>query len=439
MNGLSFQVSISKQHRLNALASLSTLILVLLLLTEWYDLANLSTAKPTDNPNSVQGQKSELYRSAEQSGGYGIVLGLVLALFVWHPRRVLGLIPWASLLFCCCYLLLYYQISLVITAFFTGLSAGLMAWPLMITLLRQIGLTGPLPPQNITLISILSVFGLGLAYGARIGLTKLPLQQLILMMLAVTAALTIGSWFILPQHALEILLELIFMPMYRFSFHGPGVHQIPVDGPLIVIANHTCMLDPFFLGKIIPRKITPIMTAKYYDKPIIRWFMQNMVGTIRVPISARKTETPELDEAILRLDRGECLVMFPEGKLRREDDIELQYFSQGIWRILKERPETPVIATWIDGGWGSYLSYKNGPPGKGKSLDWFRPIRMVIHSPLVLDSELLATHQATRKYLTELVHSLKQQLQTESSELNQPSTDGASSTEDSVNKTISQS
>ena len=131
--------------------------------------------------------------------------------------------------------------------------------------------------------------------------------------------------------------------------------------------------------------------------------------------------------------------MFPEGKLRREDDIELQYFSQGIWRILKERPETPVIATWIDGGWGSYLSYKNGPPGKGKSLDWFRPIRMVIHSPLVLDSELLATHQATRKYLTELVHSLKQQLQTESSELNQPSTDGASSTEDSVNKTISQS
>ncbi len=413
MTDTSMPVKDSSKHRRHAFLSLAMLVMVLFLLTKWYDLANQMTLVSLASSPAPPNTKSDLYRAAEHSGGFGIVLGLVLSLFVWHPRRVLGLLPWASLVLAGCFFLLPYQNGLVVTAFFTGMSAGLMAWPLMITLLRQIGLTGPLPAQGLGWFSVLAVAGLVGAYSLRIVLTKLPMQHVYHGLTAAAVVLTISCWFFLAQHALEVVLELLFMPMYRFTFLGPGVQQIPPDGPLIVIANHSCMLDPFFLGKIVPRKIIPIMTAKYYDLPVIRWFMKHMVGTIRVPVSSRKTEAPELDEAIARLDQGQCLVIFPEGKLRREENVELQYFSQGIWRILKERPNTPIVAAWIDGAWGSFLSYRHGPPGRGKGLDWFRPIRIVVHSPITLPTDILATHQATRRYLTDLVGSLRHHLVTE--------------------------
>ena len=97
-------------------------------------------------------------------------------------------------------------------------------------------------------------------------------------------------------------------------------------------------------------------------------------GVIRVPEKALKKDAPEIQEAIAALDRGECVVIFPEGYLRRTEDRPLRRFGQGVWQILKARPSTPVFATWIEGGWGSYTSYFNGPPTKNKKKDYRRPI-----------------------------------------------------------------
>ena len=55
-------------------------------------------------------------------------------------------------------------------------------------------------------------------------------------------------------------------------------------------------------------------------------------------------------------------MVFPEGYLRRTEDRPLRRFGQGVWQILKARPDTPVFTAWIEGNWGSYTSYANGPP-----------------------------------------------------------------------------
>jgi hypothetical protein len=85
--------------------------------------------------------------------------------------------------------------------------------------------------------------------------------------------------------------------------------------------------------------------------------------------------------------------------LRRKSYVSVRQFGQGIWHILRERPETPVITCWIEGAWGSFFSYCGGPPGKNKRFDWWRPIDIALASPIRLDPALLADQRATRAFL----------------------------------------
>jgi hypothetical protein len=53
----------------------------------------------------------------------------------------------------------------------------------------------------------------------------------------------------------------------------------------------------------------------------------------------------------------------------------------------------------LAGGWGSYASYKDGPPFVNKSLDRGRRIDIAIAEPAVVPPEVLADQRQTRTYL----------------------------------------
>ena len=65
-------------------------------------------------------------------------------------------------------------------------------------------------------------------------------------------------------------------------------------------------------------------------------------------------------------------------------------------------PETPVVACWIEGGWGSYTSYFDGPPTVNKHPDWWRRVRVGMAPPRVLDAKLLSDQRAARAYLMQM-------------------------------------
>jgi 1-acyl-sn-glycerol-3-phosphate acyltransferase len=174
---------------------------------------------------------------------------------------------------------------------------------------------------------------------------------------------------------------------------------MPLSGPLLVIANHTAWFDPLWLAKVLPRRLTPMMTSRFFDLPILHWLMRNIAGAIRVPAGRFRRAAPELQEAVAVLDHGGCVLLFPEGFMKRRPEQSLRQFGQGVWRILRQRPKTPVLVCWIEGGWGSFTSYCGGTPARNKSLDWRRPIEVALDRPQVLDPSLLADQQATRRYL----------------------------------------
>ena len=228
-------------------------------------------------------------------------------------------------------------------------------------------------------------------------------------MLAVAIFIFVWVWLRLFRPVFEMSLEPVVWVLYRIYGRGPGLVDFPRTGGCLVIANHACWLDPLFLAKVLPRPVTPMMTSRFYNLPVLRRLMV-MFGVICVSEKAIKKETPEIGEAIAALDRGECLVVFPEGYLRRTEGQALRRFGQGVWQVLQARPNTPVFACWVEGGWGSFTSYYNGGPTKNKKMDVRRPLGVGISSVVTVPPKLLRDHLETRYYLMNLVGAARSHL-----------------------------
>ncbi|MCI0703170.1 MAG: 1-acyl-sn-glycerol-3-phosphate acyltransferase [Planctomycetia bacterium] len=337
-----------------------------------------------------------LDEQAKRAGGLWLVgsavAGALVPLVYWSGYRVLGLVPLAAV----CWLAavahgVYWNE-------WPGWAHGLSLGVLVGALVRARRGREPLW-ESLTLFGAVPV---GLGVVAIFISRGRPFDIAGWFVLVVAVALVIWVWVRLLRPVLELAVEPIAWVMYRIRGTGPGLKDFPLTGPCIVIANHACWLDPFFLAKVIPRPITPIMISRFYDLPVIRTLVK-VVGAIRVPEKSFKKEAPEIDEAIAALDRGDCVVIFPEGYVRRSPDRMLRRFGRGIWRMLKARPNTPVFAAWIEGGWGSFTSHFGGPPMKQKKLDFRRPISVGISAAITLPPELLEDHLRTRLHLMNLV------------------------------------
>jgi 1-acyl-sn-glycerol-3-phosphate acyltransferase len=212
---------------------------------------------------------------------------------------------------------------------------------------------------------------------------------------AVAAAL---AWPTLFRPFVEYLVCFGMRFIYKPRAAGPGLTAFPRHGPVLVIANHGDWFDPPLVGGLLPRTVTPLMAAAFYDKPGLRWLMR-VFGVIRVPDQPVRRETPELDEAVRALDLGKVVLLFPEGYLRRKEEVPLRRFGQGVWKLLDARPTTPVVPCWVEGTWGSYFSFKGGPPTKGKRFRPRRPVAVGFGEPLVVPPEVLKDRTATRLFL----------------------------------------
>jgi 1-acyl-sn-glycerol-3-phosphate acyltransferase len=258
--------------------------------------------------------------------------------------------------------------------------------------------------------ALLALFALIKDLSTRTFLDGLPTRD-------IAVALAILSGVVLPLSIWrnrrpigECLLEWPIRIMYRFRAVGPGMDTLPRTGPVLVIGNHATYLDPCWVMIRLPRDLTPIMYGEYFNRWGVHFYMKHLINAIPSGVGTVRRETPEIQEMIRRLDRGEGVLIFPEGWVRRKEDEELRRFAQGAWRILKERPATPVVACWIEGGWGSWTSFWNGPPLKGKPIDFRRPITIYVAPPVVLESETLADQRQTRERLREMVLEARAQI-----------------------------
>ncbi|MGL6074397.1 MAG: lysophospholipid acyltransferase family protein [Fimbriiglobus sp.] len=225
-----------------------------------------------------------------------------------------------------------------------------------------------------------------------------------------TMTLMLLGLMVFARPAVELFVEPWMRCMYQVEFVGPGLKNFPKEGPVLVMANHAAWFDPLFIAEAVPRVTTPMMTAGFYDLPVLRFLMRRVFRVIRVAEKGARREAPEVQEAISAIDCGRVVVIFPEGYLRRDEAKELRRFGRGVHQILLARPETPVVACWIEGSWGCYFSHFNGPPTKNKPRDVRRAIRVSVMEPITIPPGMLRDHLDTRMHMMNLVAAARKPL-----------------------------
>lgn len=361
----------------------------------------------------------------------GIILAIGICRLISHPRRNLGLVPpgWTGLLGLLIWAAVDWSATSIVSGLFlalTGFCLSLIVIPLIRQAVRLRSRTQP--PGNARLRDAHVSLLIGCCLAILLLLLAPRWVPIVRPLLIAGTLLGLGltgfllSWIVLYPQTIELIVAAIMLPFYRVHLHGPGKDRLPLEGPLLIVSNHASYLDPFWIGKVLPCHVRPLMTAAFYDRPLIRWLMVHVVEAIRMksglyrgkPDGTEETSllqrVPELKTAVAALKAGACLLVFPEGKLRRTEPILLSPFGQGVWHILNQRPETPVVTIWIEGSWGSWASYYGGPPLQNKKLDRARRIDVVVSEPRPLPPSILAGHRETRAELSRRVLELRKVL-----------------------------
>lgn len=119
-----------------------------------------------------------------------------------------------------------------------------------------------------------------------------------------------------------------------FERHVEGAEHIPRTGPAIVASNHVAYLDPLTLGAEVARvgrRPRFLAKSELFEDRRIAWVLR---GTGQIEVKRGTSEAAgALEHAFAALERGEVVVIFPEGMVTTNADLRPMPPKSGAGRL----------------------------------------------------------------------------------------------------------
>ncbi|GAG67619.1 unnamed protein product [marine sediment metagenome] len=125
---------------------------------------------------------------------------------------------------------------------------------------------------------------------------------------------------------LYIIAKIKFLIIFKLFFRlkVTGQQNIPQDGPFIIVANHSSLLDPVILGVSVRPKVIFVAAAYLFE---IRWlgYLLRKADSIPIHRENNTNNIKSIKQALKILQRGGVLGIFPEGGVdRQKDDLPIK-------------------------------------------------------------------------------------------------------------------
>jgi 1-acyl-sn-glycerol-3-phosphate acyltransferase len=115
-----------------------------------------------------------------------------------------------------------------------------------------------------------------------------------------------------------VLWTLGFTRIIRTEIVGADV--VPGKGAVILAANHTSMIDVFFILASLRREAIAMAMAELWKSPLTRWLVE-VLGQIPVVRGDQESGKQAMESAERALEDGALVGIFPEGKCAKPGEV----------------------------------------------------------------------------------------------------------------------
>jgi 1-acyl-sn-glycerol-3-phosphate acyltransferase len=156
-----------------------------------------------------------------------------------------------------------------------------------------------------------------------------------------------------------------------FKVKITGVENVPVSGGVILASNHQAFCDSLFIPYAVPRRVTYVAKAEYFEQRRTAWFFR-AVGQIPMHRGGGEKSEKSLDEALNLLKSGGVLGIYPEGT--RAPDERLYRGRTGVAR-LAVAANVPIVPIGVVGT-------RAVQPIGARLMRPFKPVEVRIGTPI---------------------------------------------------------
>jgi 1-acyl-sn-glycerol-3-phosphate acyltransferase len=149
------------------------------------------------------------------------------------------------------------------------------------------------------------------------------------------------------------LVRAVFQPVFHLYFRMSriGREHVPESGPVIFASNHRSFLDPFVIATITRRPMYYVAKEELFRQRLIAWFL-NALGAF--PVRRGQGDADMFETAKAILDRGDAVLIFPEGTRTRPGALGRPRRGVGRLALATGAPVVPVAVIGteaIRNGW----------------------------------------------------------------------------------------
>jgi 1-acyl-sn-glycerol-3-phosphate acyltransferase len=133
-----------------------------------------------------------------------------------------------------------------------------------------------------------------------------------------------------------------------FRLEGRGAEHVPRAGPVLLVANHSSVLDPPIIGAVCPRELTFLAKAELFGIPGF--------GALIRRLGARPLRREGADPSALRtaqrvLAEGKALLVFPEGTRGEEGALRAPKPGAALLAVQSGATVVPVYVRGTGRAW----------------------------------------------------------------------------------------
>ncbi|WP_034272119.1 lysophospholipid acyltransferase family protein [Haloechinothrix halophila] len=114
----------------------------------------------------------------------------------------------------------------------------------------------------------------------------------------------------------RLLARWVFRPAFRIRMRGS--ERVPRTGPIVLVANHTSMVEPQLLFGLLPRRSVFLVKEEMFHGPVGRGL--ELIG--QLPVRRGEPDRTPLLHAVRLLRSGGMVGVFPEGT-RGSGDVKV--------------------------------------------------------------------------------------------------------------------